>query len=155
MAIELAKLSREEIMAESRYRLEQEKLQWKELYEKTIGEEMLDDDGYPTEAALMLVENWHWMYAKEWFEFIKSIWWARDWGWTEGEEPHEWDAGKIVYRYNISTGGWSGNESIIRAMEANGNGFMWYLNWVQSRRGGHYIFELRDYGDEEDSGNGE
>jgi hypothetical protein len=22
---------------------------------------------------------------------------------------------------------------------------MWHLNWVQSRRGGHYIFELKDF----------
>jgi len=25
---------------------------------------------------------------------------------------------------------------------------MWYLNWVESRRGGHYIFELKEFNDE-------
>jgi len=48
--------------------------------------------------------------------------------------------------YNISTGGWSGNESIIHEMQENS--MMWHLNWVQSCRGGHYIFELREFKDE-------
>jgi hypothetical protein len=29
------------------------------------------------------------------------------------------------------------------------NDMMWHLNWVQSRRGGHYIFELRNFDNEE------
>jgi hypothetical protein len=45
-----------------------------------------------------------------------------------------------VQRFDISTAGWSGNESLIRAMEKNS--FMWATTWVQSRRGGHYIFEI-------------
>ena len=135
------KLTREEL----KEKLEEDQRVAKEKIDYLMTLELLDDDGYPTDAAHDIVEIWHWMDAKGWFEFIKSIWWARDWGWTEGEEPHEWDKDKIVYRYNISTGGWSGNESIIRAMEANGNGFIWHLNWVQSRRGGHYIFELKEF----------
>jgi len=31
---------------------------------------------------------------------------------------------------------------IIRAMEENNS--IWSLVWVQSRRGGHYIFEVSD-----------
>jgi hypothetical protein len=157
MTIELAKHNREEFLADCKSKFEEDKLNWKKLYEDTISKddyESLDDDGYPTDDALFLIENWHWSDSKGWFEFIKSIWWARDWGWTEGEEPHDWDENKKVYRYNISTGGWSGNENIIRAMEKNGGGFFWHLNWVQSRRGGHYIFERKDFDDEEDSGNG-
>ena len=110
--------------------------------------EMLDDDGYPTEAALDVVKLWHWNDAKGWFEFIKSIWYMHSWGWKEVEEPHEWSEyeqykDKIVHRYYISTAGWSGNESIIGAMQDNV--MMWHLNWVQSRRGGHYIFELKEF----------
>jgi hypothetical protein len=109
-----------------------------------LEEEMLDEDGYPSEAALEIVRIWPFNGdTREWFDFIKSaIWWAPDWGWHEGEEPHEYKADEKVYRYNISTGGWSGNESIIREMQ--NNSMMWHLHWVQSRRGGHYIFELRD-----------
>lgn len=48
-----------------------------------------------------------------------------------------------IIRYTFSTGGWSGNEDLIRAMEQNW--MIWSLTWVQSRRGGHYIFEDPKY----------
>lgn len=108
----------------------------------------LDEDGYPTEEALDIIANW-WIapdgkfdYTKtfpELMEFIKTLWYAPDYGWQEKEEPHEIWSKKIVKRWYISTGGWSGNEDIIRAMQKADWG--WTLNWVQSRRGGHYIFE--------------
>lgn len=104
----------------------------------------LDDDGYPTETALDIIREWPFtMGDRELFVFIKSIWWMADWGWKEGIEPSERELVERVYRYRISTGGWSGNESIIQALQEN-KWCMWYLTWVQSRRGGHYIFELRD-----------
>ena len=110
----------------------------------------VDDDGYPTYDALEIIKLWHWDDARGWFKFIESLWAYHDWGWKEKDEPHEWEdhkqyKDKIVHRYYISTAGWSGNESIIRAMQDND--FMWYLNWVQPRRGGHYIFELREFND--------
>jgi hypothetical protein len=108
--------------------------------------EMLDDDGYPTEACLEAIANWHFSEAELWFAFIREHWHLADWGWTEGEADHEYKENEKVYRYDISTAGWSGNEMLIRAMEANQA--MWHLNWVQSRRGGHYIFELYRLADE-------
>lgn len=116
------------------------------LIDVLLQEDMLDEDGYPTEAALLIVEKWHWTDAKGWFEFIRSIWAYSDWGWREVDEPHEIFQDRISHRYKISTAGWSGNESIITAMKANQ--MMWSLNWVQSRRGGHYIFELKTFDDE-------
>ena len=101
---------------------------------------LLDGDGYPTVHALRLISKWHYSDPKGWFEFIKSLWQFHDFGWHESEHPHEYIDGKTVYRYDISTAGWSGNESIIRAMEENDS--IWFLVWVQSRRGGHYIFEM-------------
>jgi len=105
--------------------------------------DLLDDDGYPTDAALNVIKLWSPDDPKGWFEFIKSIWWSPDWGWGEKEEDHDWDKGKFVYRYYLSTGGWSGNESIIRAMEENY--IMWTLKWYSSKRGGHYVFELKEF----------
>ena len=107
-----------------------------------LEEELLDDDGYPTNAALDIIRLWHWSDIKGWFEFVKSVWYSPSWGWSEGLEPHDYEKNKDVYRYNISTGGWSGNESIICAMQEND--MIWSLTWVQSRRGGHYIFEGRE-----------
>lgn len=112
--------------------------------------DMSDGDGYPTEAALDVIRLWHWNDAEGWFKFIEGLWYMKDWGWNEIDEPHEWQdhnqyKDKIVHRYYISTAGWSGNESIIGAMQKND--MMWHLNWVQSRRGGHYIFELKNFND--------
>ena len=107
-----------------------------------LEKELLDDGGYPTDAALDIIRLWHWSDIKGWFEFVKSVWYSPSWGWSEGLEPHDYEKNKEVYRYNISTGGWSGNESIICAMQENG--MIWSLTWVQSRRGGHYIFEGRE-----------
>jgi hypothetical protein len=98
--------------------------------------ELLDEDGYPTEEALEIIKRWGYWDAKGWFDFIGSLWYMADWGWHEGEQE-----GKYIYE--ISTAGWSGNESLIRSMQEAY--FIWSFNWVQSRRGGHYIFELHNY----------
>ena len=112
--------------------------------------DFLDDDGYPTENALEIIEKWHWDDIPGWFKFIEGIWYMRSWGWNECEGGiDQWTNKQLcpkTIRYHISTAGWSGNESIIRAMQ--NNKMMWWLNWVQSRRGGHYIFELRKLNDE-------
>jgi hypothetical protein len=104
--------------------------------------EWLDEEGYPTEEALEKIKNWSYNDPKGWFKFIENIWYLRSWGWTEGPYKENESDSKDKYRYYISTSGWSGNESIIRAMQENN--ILWYYSWVQSRRGGHYIFEVRD-----------
>lgn len=109
----------------------------------------LDQDGYPTEGALNIIRTWNVVENQpfsELMDFIKSIWWQPDYGWYEKKEPHELWPEKIMKRWYISTGGWSGNEDIVRAMQEND--LLWTLNWVQSRRGGHYIFEERQFGKE-------
>lgn len=143
--IERAKISREELQLQA----EDNKKAVKELHQQLLaaldsaGE--LDEDGYPTDEALDVIEHWPWDDPKGWFEFIHSIWHLRSWGWNECDAIDD-VTGKKAYCYYISTAGWSGNESIISAMQKNE--FMWHLNWVQSRRGGHYIFELREFDDE-------
>lgn len=135
----LSKLDRDAL----HQKMQQDIADSKALIAKLMELYLLDDDGYPTSAALDIVEAWHWSDAKGWFEFIKNIWYMASWGWREGEVDHEYRKDEKVYRYNISTAGWSGNESIIRSMQKNG--MMWHLNWVSSRRGGHYVFELQEF----------
>ena len=141
MSVEQAKIDMDTEMDKIKEKLVTSKARVEHL----MGQDMLDDDGYPTEAALDIIREWTFeMSHRELFDFIKSIWWMPDWGWKESEVIDEL-TGEKNYCYHISTGGWSGNESIIQAMQENGYAF-WYLTWVQSRRGGHYIFELRrDY----------
>lgn len=126
--------------------LEEDKAFAKERIDDLMNEDLLDEDGYPTEAALEIVRIWHWSDSRGWFEFIKSIWYMASWGWSEREADHEYRKDEKVYVYNISTAGWSGNESIIHEMQKCD--MMWHLNWVQSRRGGHYIFELKEFKNE-------
>lgn len=133
-------------LAQSKIKYEQSIQEWKDFYNSKQECEWLDEDGYPTEDALELIEKWHFNDAKGWFNFIHNIWYMPGWGWGEGEDKHDFYKDRKVYRYDVSTAGWSGNESIIRAMERNS--MMWHLNWVQSRRGGHYIFELYEVNDE-------
>ena len=67
-------------------------------------------------------------------DYVKSIgkyWPKESFGWTQD--------GRI---YHVSTGGWSGNEEILGAMQANW--VFWVACWQEHRRGGHYIFELPD-----------
>lgn len=123
---------------------------WKEKFDKELAAkkqrvqelfqyDMFDEDGYPTDEALEIVRLWHWDDVPGWFKFIKELWWSSEWGWKEKDESHNYKKNVIVHRHYISTGGWSGNESIVHAMQKND--MMWNLTWEQSRRGGHYISE--------------
>lgn len=97
---------------------------------------MPTDDGYPTDKELTQIREWPLTDLLGWFAFIKCCWWAPDWGWRQydGRDGDRWE--RI---YQISTGGWSGNEDIIDAMERSDC----WSTWYQTRRGGHYEFRVR------------
>ena len=92
----------------------------------------MDTDGYPDEQELARIQAWPAEDFRGLMEFVYSLWQYKDlrWGWTQGME----------YRYQLSTGGWSGNESIIGALQLNV--MFWLMCWVSSRRGGHYEFKV-------------
>lgn len=122
---------------------EAHKAEWREMKDRLMSEDMLDEDGYPSDAALTLIENWHWE-DPDLFDFIKDIWHLASWGWNEvnakdlpEDDPEHAKEGGILYF--ISTAGWSGNESIIASFEKNW--MLWSLCWIESRRGGHFIFK--------------
>lgn len=99
---------------------------------------MPDKDGYPTEEELNQIRDWSIEDFSGMMRFIKELWAYTDWGWHESNEA-DWLRKERVNRvYRISTAGWSGNEDIISAMQENT--MVWFLNWWQSRRGGHYVF---------------
>ena len=97
---------------------------------------LLDEDGYPTDQALDKVTKWCYTDYIGLMQFIKPMWHFADFGYW-----HE-----TVDEYHISTAGWSGNEDIIAAMKKNM--VFWSTCWVQSRRGGHYIFKVDNCGQE-------
>ena len=98
---------------------------------------MSERDCGPSETDLARIEQWPHADLPGWFAFIKSLWWAPEWGgWREDVvcgRRHE------IVRYSISTGGMSDNEVLIGAMQKNA--LCWSLTWRSTRRGGHYVFE--------------
>jgi hypothetical protein len=111
--------------------------------------EWLDEDGYPTEEALDKIKTWPYDDVESLFDFIHDIWYYANSGYWREEFVMQDDFNVHLEfdrprkRYYISTIGWSGNESIIRALQENE--IIWCMHWVQSRRGGHYIFELKEF----------
>ena len=91
-------------------------------------EPTFDRDGYPSEETLRTIATWEAWDKEGWFEFIRSAWYYPEY-FTNND-------GKIT----MSTGGWSGNEDIISAMEENR--VLWAFIWASSRRGGHYEFDI-------------
>lgn len=90
----------------------------------------MDDDGYPTEEELAEISKVDW---KSVLGLARALWqWPEFWR-TEHNGKH--------VEHHVSTGGWSGNESIIGAMQENAP--FWVMCWMSSRRGGHYVFEER------------
>lgn len=101
----------------------------------------VDEDEYPTEETLEYIEKTAHVDYKLLMQQIKEIWNFAEWGWHE-EKTVDDIFGYPIIRYQISTAGWSGNESIIGALQRNW--IVWHMIWVQSRRGGHYIFEVKE-----------
>ena len=94
------------------------------------------DGEYPTDAALRRIEQWPTAKWRDLLAFVRSVWWAPEWGWHEAYDEH----GAQVY--HLSTGGWSGNEDVIGALRAHRP--FWMSCWQETRRGGHFVFEVRE-----------
>lgn len=103
-------------------------------------DEYLDDDGYPTEAALGGVRSWPIecnQDAISLLHFVATLWW--------GDLPKHIVTGP-VHHWGMATWGWSGNEDLIGAMMENN--LFWLTAWQSSRRGGHYTFEIAEDADD-------
>lgn len=109
----------------------------------------LDDEGYPTEESLDAIRRFRLESRgdrRQWEEAAIEIlddamakWWPREI--LVKVDYAKCDLlGDNVKRFTFATGGWSGNESIIRAFQYNF--LLWNLYWVKSERGGIYTFEV-------------
>ena len=98
---------------------------------------------YPTQSELRRIRTWPMEDGyRELMAYVRGIWEYADWGWREtGRRPAEvakWKHKPGQRYYDISTGGWSGNEDIMGALERNWM-FM-SLCFERHRVGGHYLF---------------
>ena len=97
-------------------------------------EEWRDEEGYPTEEALAKIREWPYEkqgWRRELMYFVWDLWAYPGFGW----HPHA-DGN----RFQISTAGWSGNESLIAAMEDNRP--FWWTAFIAERAGGHYWLKI-------------
>lgn len=90
---------------------------------------ILGDDGYPTEIELYRIKTWDPRDLVGLFLYLRERWY---------HQPHAWR--QLDNLFSVSTAGWSGNEDLVAALQANRPA--WALTWRQSRRGGHYEFEI-------------
>ncbi len=84
---------------------------------------------YPEEHELKKIKEWD-DDIPALMEYVKELWIRRYGHWKQTGS-----------RYDLSTCGWSGNEDIITALQDNT--MFWMLCWQNSKRGGHYVFEVR------------
>ena len=110
-------------------------------------EPTFDEDGYPTDETLAAIENWPYQDIAGCLDFCRRAWhWGEAWA-NEDISAHE---AAVVHaekgeRYaRFATGGWSGNESIVNALDTN---YMIHaLAWRLSARGGLHIYEYPQIG---------
>ena len=102
----------------------------------------MDDDGYPTERTLHVIQHWPYREARACLEFCARAWRWPDWVGRE-LEPEEAlvvhaDEGDEFMRF--ATGGWSGNEDIIAALRRNR--MIQAIAWRLTSRGGLHIYTM-------------
>jgi len=95
---------------------------------------MLDKNNYPDEQSLKEIAEWD--ILKQGIRGLLVL----------VEENTNWPdwafsiKGKRVLRFEYHTGGWSGNEDVINALQENI--LFWAMYWQKSEAGGHYYFRI-------------
>ncbi len=94
---------------------------------------MIDSNGYPTEETLKHIRSFD-ILKDDPIAFTEYL----CENWVNGFPPeYDKEAGTL----QLSTGGWSGCESIISALKSSKKyPTYWTMFWYQSRVGGHYWF---------------
>jgi hypothetical protein len=96
---------------------------------------MIDEHGYPTEETLEKIQSFD-PQKDDVYEFVEYL----CENWVNGYPP-KWNKKRGTLQ--LSTGGWSGCESVITALKIGASAsipWFWTLYWYQSRAGGHYWF---------------
>ena len=109
------------------------------------------EEKYPTKKELKFIEKFDVTKkpVKELIEFIEGIWWMPSFGFLLKKRRNAFKTvtttkDKPKYRYHmyleLHTGGWSGNEDIIKSLDKN----KWFSFFFKDswKRGGHFTYEI-------------
>ena len=103
----------------------------------------MDSDGYPLPETLKRIQEWEIKEPKDCLgliAYVEQLWIYPSYFTAHARRVRPWKHGRLQRRYEISTGGWSGHEDIIEAMQSNW--IFWALAWYSHRTGGHYEFRV-------------
>lgn len=105
---------------------------------KRIPDILLDNEGYPIDEFLKFIKYYtpERMPILNFIEILCDGWYFGDWGY----KLHRKYAGKR--KFELHTGGWSGNEATIEAVLSNIYLTHFTMRYVKWFTGGHYYFEI-------------
>jgi hypothetical protein len=97
----------------------------------------MDKHGYPDENDLKEVRILSGSFKEEGsnlnvFQLIETL--QELWRWENYIDFHKTDK---EWSLQISTGGWSGHETVMSELEGS---LFWFMHWQKSLRGGHFWF---------------
>lgn len=100
----------------------------------------MDNEGYPEEYELKLIEQWDWRDVFGLIDYIGDRWAYGGHGFRKSWGKSKYSKRSVLF-LELHTGGWSGNEEIINALLANYMAVA-VLGYKQWNTGGHYKFEV-------------
>ena len=100
-----------------------------------------EDNPYPTNSELLIIRKWDILQydIPGLIEYINCVWWAPDWGFKLSKGRDRLFHRRCI-KLQLHTGGWSGNEDVIVALQQNF--LFWSMFWRKHTAGGHYWFEI-------------
>jgi len=104
---------------------------------------VLGSDGYPHTIEIARIKTWPVQSMADLrglLEYVRRRWKYDDMMWAESDETDDMLGGRRYREYRMSTGGWSGNEDLVGALEEN-TIFAMIAPWSW-QRGGHYVYRV-------------
>lgn len=97
---------------------------------------MRDKNGYPTEEALNQLRSFKLTddTIALFLLLLQETWWRSEWGIDKKRQY------RGFIRLTLHTGGWSGNEDIIDALQENT--VLWNSIYLSRKPGGHWQFKI-------------
>lgn len=97
--------------------------------------DLVDDEGYPTEWGIGQLRDFRGS-PSQLIDLLEQLWWTSTL--MTVDELLD-DQLRTVVRVSLATGGWSGNEQIIDALDST----MFHLRfWESSHRGGLCVYQV-------------